>query len=209
MREYDSSILLSIVINGMEINMNAELMIEMRRHINRAEDGSLEPDKIDELLDCALECARLLMLETLSIGWLKLRPTLENENGMPFVYVRIDGGEDENDEELSTWITIPPMFAEITANGGYALSAIVPSASAIASQVAQHVERSIMISNANEIRPIEILIVHAYAPPMSFELERTEFLNRCLDVAKGADIAQIGEFARTVTAISHHTPRES
>ena len=187
--------------------MNVELMVEMRKYIDRAEDGSLEPDKIDELLDCALECARLLFLKSISAGWLTLRPELENEKGTPFVYVYVDGGIDDDDQPRHTWIAIPPMYAEITAKQSYALSPIIPSSSAIASQVAQHTPRAVMIANANEMRPLSILVIHAYAPPTSFDLERDEFLNRCVQVADGADISLLGDYAKIVTCLTNHAPR--
>jgi len=187
--------------------MNVELMLEMRRHIERAEDGSLEPKKIDELLDCALECARLLTLKSMSRGWRDLRPQLETERGIPFVYVFIDGGEgDEGDE--SSWIAIPPMFAEIEAENSYALSPLVPSASAIASQVAQHTPRAQLIANADQVLSIKLLVIHAYSAPVSYELERTAFLNQCLDCAVNQkSIAKVGDYHKVVTSITVHDVR--
>ena len=187
--------------------MNVELMLEMRRHIERAEDGSLEPNKIDELLDCALECARLLTLKSISRGWRELRPELETERGIPFVYVFIDGGEgDEGDE--SSWIAIPPMFAEIEAENSYALSPLVPSASAIASQVAQHTPRAQLIANADQVLSIKLLVIHAYSAPVSYELERTAFLNQCVDCAENQkSIAEVGDYHKVVTSITVHDAR--
>jgi len=187
--------------------MNVELVLEMRRHIERAEDGSLEPNKIDELLDCALECARLLTLKSMSRGWRELRPELETERGIPFVYVFIDGGEgDEGDE--SSWIAIPPMFAEIEAENSYALSPLVPSASAIASQVAQHTPRAQLIANADQILSIKLLVIHAYSAPVSYELERTAFLNQCLDCAENQkSITEVGDYHKVVTSITVYDVR--
>lgn len=185
--------------------MNVELMLEMRRHIERAEDGSLEPDKIDELLDCALECARLLTLKSLSRGWRELRPKLEEERGIPFVYVYVEGGQDENNEPRSEWIAIPPIFAEVDAVQSYALTPIIPSASAIASQVAQHSERAVLIANADQVLDLKIMIIHAYSAPVSFEYNRTEFLNLCMQSTN--DLMRIGDYQRVVNAITVHDVR--
>lgn len=187
--------------------MNVELMMEMRRHIERAEDGSLEPDKVDELLDCALECARLLTLKSMSRGWRELRPELEDERGIPFVYVFVDGGEGDEGAE-STWIAIPPMFAEIDAENSYALSPIVPSASAIASQIAQHTPRAQLIANADQVLSFKVLVIHAYSAPVSYELDRTAFLNQCLDCAENQKaISEVGDYHKVVTSITVHDVR--
>lgn len=183
--------------------MNVELMTEMRQHIARASDGSLEQDKIDELLDCALECARLLTLKSISRGWREQRAELERLRGTPFVYVAIEA------DETIQWIAIPPLYAEIESEDrGYALSPIIPSAALIASQVAQHTERAHLIANANEVDALRILIVHSFAAPVSFEHTRIEFLSLLEEVACGADAEQIGQFLGALCAVTLYDVRQ-
>ena len=182
--------------------MNVELMVEMRQHIERASDGTLEQDKIDELLDCALECARLLTLKSISRGWREQRADLEKLRGTPYIYVSIEA------DDTIQWIAIPPFFAEVEGEErGYALSPLIPSATLIASHVAQHTERAHLIANANEVAPIRVLIIHAYASPVSFEHTRAEFLSILEEVACGADPQQLGQFAGAVSAVTLYDVR--
>ena len=182
--------------------MNVELMTEMRRHIARATDGALEQDKIDELLDCALECARLLTLKSISQGWREQRAELESLRGTPYIYVAIEA------DDTIEWIAIPPFFVEVESEDrGYALSPMIPSASLIASQVAQHTERAHLIANANEVSPLRILVVHSYAPPVSFEHTRIEFLSILEEVACGANAEEIGQFLGALCAVTLYDVR--
>jgi len=182
--------------------MNVELMLEMRRYIELCEEGHLPTDKIDEMMDCALECARLLTLKSISARWRELRPQLEEERGTPFIYVGV-----HTDDDIE-WIAIPPMYAEVDAKNGYALSPVIPSSALLVSHLAQQTTRAGLINNADAVLPLEILIIHALTPPVSFELTRAEFITRCIEVSTGAPMETLGDYHRAVTCITRELVRD-
>lgn len=183
--------------------MNVELMLEMRRYIEMCERGDLPTEKIDELLDCALECARLLTLKSISARWRELRPQLEEERGTPFIYVGVHTDDDVE------WIAIPPMYAEVEAKNGYALSPIVPSSAMLISHLAQQITRAGLINNADKSHQLEILIIHALTPPVSFELTRADFINQCIEIACGAKMETLGNYAQAITCITRELVRDN
>ncbi len=141
---------------------------EIEEHLELAALDTCGPSERDERLDSALEAARLELLVAITPAWDEARREFEGYHGTPYVYVRTG----------DAWVCLPLGFAEIEGDDEnvYALTPLAPSARQLSELVAQNVDREDFARSIVADSEIEILTVHAIAPPLVVGLTRGEVI---------------------------------
>lgn len=165
------------MIDPIQQNNTLTRVREIEEHLELAALDTCGPSERDDRLDSALEAARLELLVAISPAWGDTRREMESYHGAPYIYVRAGG----------SWICIPLGFAEIEGDDEesvYALTPLAPNARQLSELVAQNVDREEFARAIVADSEIEILTIHAIAPPLVVGLTRDEALDALIRYAR-------------------------
>jgi hypothetical protein len=168
------------MIDPIQRNNTHTRVREIEEHLELAALDTCGPNERDERLDSALEAARLEFLVAITPTWDAARREYEDHRGTPYVYVRTG----------DSWLCVPLGFAEIEGGEGedvYALTPLAPSSRQLSELVAQNVDREEFARAIVADSEIEILTVHAIAPPLVVGLSRADVLDAMIRVARNEE----------------------